>query len=682
MPAPELLRAPGPVRPRPGGGSGALGAVPGGARRRREGVTRNQARWFLPVAPRAAICIPDETCSKSEGRLALAFFFIVPPLDSTSRALAGALFGQPRPGAPHGSTSGELRADSGLTSLWVQGGGPRPQRKGRAEASRGRSAPGKASCSAPAPRRQRPAAARPPRAFRRPAPPPRSACRAPEPLVPVTGPRGRPGLAACPRGPHGLRGRRAEAAAAGPGRCLPVPGPRPAAAALTPPVPGMEGEGWGPPSPADGACTTFSMKTRFGLTARLEPAAAEEGTVLRGFQPLRGSPDGRAEEPREGSGGDGSEKPGVPAGPMAGSRPEPPPEAPELGQRSPRRLGSAQSSPAESDGDDKDAILVQGTLVHTTSDTESDCEGKDLDSDGTHDSECGLHNAALSAGASDGNSGTQEESEDSEGCNHSDDTADRDETELHPPISKWLPKELDGFLEHDSNGKARMLMDEHLSRLLARGECPPELPDEEQRPSADNTSLHKAVLAEKTFQLPAFFSGLRVRKKGLGTEDGETVTEIKPRENDLALLKLRQPVKKSSITSGLTTKKKSAEPKASPTFLEQLSHLLKIDVSKNDDRTEDSGEGFGETEDSDEAQENKDPGKIEPQFPSEDIKPNPALDVVKALFTRPPKKETTADPSELEALKRKMRNEKESLKAVFERSKSRPGDGPSDKSVG
>ena len=110
---------------------------------------------------------------------------------------------------------------------------------------------------------------------------------------------------------------------------------------------------------------------------------------------------------------------------------------------------------------------------------------------------------------------------------------------------------------------------------------------------------------------------------------------------------------------------------------------MNIDVSKNDERTQDSGAGFGETEDSDEGPENKASGQTEPLFPSEEIKSSPAesaLDVFKALFTRPPKKETTADPSELEAIKRKMRNEKESLKAVFERSKSKPGDGPSDKS--
>lgn len=440
--------------------------------------------------------------------------------------------------------------------------------------------------------------------------------------------------------------------------------------------------------------TTFSVKTLLGFTAKFESTARKAETVLKAFQPLRTHINTHANTWYERNDNDCNEdsenhhstnSTSGQADPMSGRQTDLELELAEQNELLLHHLRFVQTSLSESDNDDKDAILVQGTLVHTTSDTESDTESKDLDTDENNTDESSLNNAALSAEALDDNNQNKDESE-SEGCSNSDDTVDTDDTELHPPASKRLPKELDGILEHDSNGKDKMLMDEQFSRLLATGECPQELPDEEQRTSADdNTLLQKTALAEKTFQLPTFFSGLRVRKKGLTTEDGETVTEIKPRENDLALLKLRQPVKKSSITSGLTTKKKSAEPKASPTFLEQLSHLLNIDVSKNEDRTEDSGEGSGETEDSDEAQENKASGKTEPRFPSEEIKSSPAesaLDVFKALFTRPPKKETTADTSELEAIKRKMRNEKESLKAVFERSKSKPGDGPADKSVG
>ncbi|KAF1669810.1 Formin, partial [Pygoscelis papua] len=437
--------------------------------------------------------------------------------------------------------------------------------------------------------------------------------------------------------------------------------------------------------------TTFSVKTLFGFTTTFESTASKEETVLKAFQPLHTNINTHAHTWHERNDNDcsndsenqhGMNSTSGQADPMSGRQTDLELELAEQNELLLHHLRFVQTSLSESDNDDKDAILVQGTLVHTTSDTESDTESKDLDTDENNTSESGLNNAALSPEALDDNNQNKEESE-SEGHSNSDDTMDTDDIELHPPISKWLPKELDGILEHDSSGKDKMLMDEQFSHLLATGECPQELPDEEQRPSADNTSLQKTALAEKTFQLPAFFSGLRVRKRGLTTEDGEIVTEIKPRENDLALLKLRQPVKKSSITSGLTTKKKSAEPKASPTFLEQLSHLLNIDVSKNEDRIEDSGEGSGETEDSDEPQEKKASGKTEPRFPSEEIKSSPAesaLDVFKALFTRPPKKETTADTSELEAIKRKMRNEKESLKAVFERSKSKPGDGPSDKS--
>ncbi|KFP90233.1 Formin, partial [Apaloderma vittatum] len=436
--------------------------------------------------------------------------------------------------------------------------------------------------------------------------------------------------------------------------------------------------------------TTFSVKTLLGFTTKFESTGYKEETVLKAFQPLHTDINTYADtwnERNDNGCNDNSENQhsvnstSGQADPMSHRQTDMELELAEQNELLLHHLRFVQTSLSESDNDDKDALLVQGTLVHTTSDTESDTESKDLDTDENNTSESGLNNAALSAGAL-GDNQNKEESE-SERHSNSDDTVDTDDIELHSPIFKKFPKELDGVLEYDSDGKDKILMDEQFSRLLAAGECPQELPPEEQRPSADNTLLQKSALAEKTFQLPAFFSGLRVRKKGLTAEDGEMVTEIKPKENDLALLKLRQPVKKSSITSGLTTKKKSVEHKASPTFLEQLSHLLNIDVSKNEDRTEDSGEGSGETEDSDEAQDNKASGKTEPRFSSEEIKVSPAesaLDAFKALFTRPPKKETTADPSELEAIKRKMRNEKESLKAVFERSKSKPGDGSSDKS--
>ncbi|XP_009688250.2 formin-1 isoform X3 [Struthio camelus] len=436
--------------------------------------------------------------------------------------------------------------------------------------------------------------------------------------------------------------------------------------------------------------TTFSLRTRLGFTTKLESTSKEE-TVLKAFHPLLTSINAHADNQYERNDNDSDDdsenqhrvsSTSGQAEPMLCSQTDLELELAEQNALLGQHLRFVQTSLSESDNDDKDAILVRGTLVHTTSDTESDSESKDLGTDENKTVKSVLNNAAFSAEALDNNNQNMEESE-SEGYSDTDDTVNSNEIELRPPLSEQLPAGLGSILEHDSKGKDKMLMDEHLSHLLAIGKSPQELSDEEQRPSANNTSLQKTALTEKTFQLPAFFSGLRVRKKGVTAEDGETVTEIKPKEDDLALLKLRQPVKKSSITSGLTTKKKSAELKTTPTFLEQLSHLLNIDVSKNEEKAEDSGEGSGETEDSDEAQENKASGKTEPHFPSEEIKSSPAesaLDVFKALFSRPPKKETTADPSELEAIKRKMRNEKESLKAVFERSKSKPGDGPTDKS--
>ncbi|XP_074921588.1 formin-like isoform X2 [Chelonoidis abingdonii] len=344
-------------------------------------------------------------------------------------------------------------------------------------------------------------------------------------------------------------------------------------------------------------------------------------------------------------------------------------------------LESVQSPLSECDRDDKDAIFVQSTLTYTTSDTVLDNESTDLDSDEDETNKSVLNIVALSAESLENNNQAKEELE-SEGSSESNATVERDETESTSSISQQLPTELNGDLECSSATEDKMLTDEHGIGPPSLGENPQEPTSGEEQGSSENgsnnTSSPRSAIGQKTSQLPAFFSGLRVRKKGLAAEDGETIKEIKPKDSDLALLKLKQPVKKSNMTSDLLTKKKPTEPKTSPTFLEQLSQLF---VPKNEDKAENSGEETSETETSDEGQESKAADRIETLSPAEETKPSPpesALDAFKALFTRPPKKEMTVDTSELEAIKRKMRNEKESLKAVFERSKSKSVNGASD----
>ncbi|XP_050810739.1 formin-1 isoform X2 [Gopherus flavomarginatus] len=433
--------------------------------------------------------------------------------------------------------------------------------------------------------------------------------------------------------------------------------------------------------------TTFSMKALFGFTTKLEPATLKKEAVLKAFRTF--DADTNTQAANQDKGGGGHDDPEVyhvlpkiqQADPEASGQADLNMELAEQNEPSLPPLESVQSPLSECDRDDKDAIFVQSTLTYTTSDTVLDNESTDLDSDEDETNKSVLNIVALSSESLENNNQAKEELE-SEGSSESNATVERDETESTSSISQQLPTELNGDLECSSATEDKMLTDEHCTGPPSLGENPQEpMSGEEQGSSengSNNTSSPKSAIGQKTSQLPAFFSGLRVRKKGLAAEDGETIREIKPKDSDLALLKLKQPVKKSNITSDVLTKKKPAEPKTSPTFLEQLSQLF---VPKNEDKAENSGEETSETDSSDEGQESKATDRTETLSPAEETKSSPpesALDAFKALFTRPPKKEMTVDTSELEAIKRKMRNEKELLKAVFERSKSKSVDGASD----
>ncbi|XP_070612608.1 formin-1 [Erythrolamprus reginae] len=307
--------------------------------------------------------------------------------------------------------------------------------------------------------------------------------------------------------------------------------------------------------------------------------------------------------------------------------------------------------------DDKDSILVQGTLAHTTSDTELDNEATDLEAHGNITNYPVL-SCAVSLEDNDQNK------EDTELYTEMGSAIAGDNTEPILPSCKWPSKETgDTIPEVYSNTKVRTPIEENISSIATAKDI--QEAEEEQESLSSNCSTDsptKPASSEKSFQLPAFFSGLRVRKKGLTADPEETLTEIKQKDSDLAMLKLRQPVKKSNLAPETITKKKISEPKGSPTFLEQLSQLLapKPEEKSIDEVVPASGE----------VQERK---SYERTDPCEEMKPSPAesaLDAFKALFTRPPKKETTADTSELEAIKRKMKHEKESLMAIFEKPKS------------
>ncbi|XP_061036534.1 formin-1 isoform X2 [Eubalaena glacialis] len=433
---------------------------------------------------------------------------------------------------------------------------------------------------------------------------------------------------------------------------------------------------------AQSILTKFSMKSLFGFASKLESVQPEEeDAVLKAFRSLVVDPTPQLEEPSSGLdppeaeaqvppdlGNDGKATRVETETGLEGSRGEA-----EAGISLPGQelLPLAALSVCRDN-----VILVHGTLVNTTSDSDSD--------DGGQEPEEGSNtNGPKSPGGVLSEPSEQPQEKPGDGRENTA-TGERGDAEPSGEGPQRTLQEINCKLEPDDGG----LQTEHSPGQRQAGEegskVLPVVTDQNSSAGVtENTSSKKEVPGEKSFQLPAFFSGLRVLKKGAPAEVGETITEIKPKDGDLALLKLTQPVQRSLAQAGPQTVKmgeKTNDPKAAPTLLEQLSQLLNIDVPKAESKAEDPEQPRGEEMGGSTPQESQS-GPGEAQTQGGEVKPKPpetALEAFKALFIRPPKKETTADTSELEALKRKMRHEKESLRAVFERSRSRPADGPSD----
>ncbi|XP_066133321.1 formin-1 isoform X3 [Saccopteryx bilineata] len=429
------------------------------------------------------------------------------------------------------------------------------------------------------------------------------------------------------------------------------------------------------PEVAQSILSKFSMKSLFGFTSKLDSLKPEEeDVVLKAFHSVVDDPssgsnqqeaeaqvpldlgnDGKTARVGTETESEGSQRKAETGIPLPG---------PEL-----------LPLPALSTGGD-DAILVHGTLVNTTSDSDSDDGGQEPE-EGSNTNGPKSPGVVLSKPSEE----PEEKAGDGGGKGA---TRERADAELGAEAPPGVPPEFcsqpgpgDGCLQTEHNPSQGQAGEEGFQVL-------PAATDQNLSVGVpENTSSKKEGPGEKAFQLPAFFSGLRVLKKGAPAEGGETITEIKPRDGDLALLKLTQPVQKSLAQAGpqaQRTGEKSSDLKATPTLLEQLSQLLSIDMPRADLKAEDPETPRGEEMGCSADQESQSGPRQAPNHGGE-VKPKPpetALEAFKALFIRPPKKGTTADISELEALKRKMRHEKESLRAVFERSKSRPADGPSD----
>lgn len=435
---------------------------------------------------------------------------------------------------------------------------------------------------------------------------------------------------------------------------------------------------------AQSILSKFSMKSLFGFTSKLESVAPEEeDAVLKAFRSLVVDPTPQPDEPRDGSDPQEAEAQVPPDLGKDGKAPKVETETETESEGSQRKTEAGIALPARElvpltalSASTDDVLLVRGTLVNTTSDSDSDDGGQDPEEGGNTN---GPKSPSVVL------STPSEEPKDKPGdCKENIATRGAEDAELSAEGPQGAPPEISSKPEPGNGG----LQTEHSSSQGQAGEegslALPVVTDQNLSGGiTKSTSSKKEVPGEKSFQLPAFFSGLRVLKKGAPAEGGETITEIKPKDGDLALLKLTQPVQKSlaqTVPQRVKTGEKTSDLKATPTLLEQLSQLLSIDMPRAELKAEDPEPPRGEDMGCSAAQESQS-GPGQTQTPSGEVKPKSsetALEAFKALFIRPPKKGTTANTPELEALKRKMRHEKESLRAMFEPSKSRPVDGPSD----
>ncbi|XP_066464600.1 formin-1 isoform X3 [Eleutherodactylus coqui] len=306
-------------------------------------------------------------------------------------------------------------------------------------------------------------------------------------------------------------------------------------------------------------------------------------------------------------------------------------EALKLSEDAKSEMNSTSDTATGETDCDQDGMLVHGTLVHISSDSESDGEGSEQDicqkitktsvSKLLSDSQVSLNNGP----------------------------------KQNPELQKT-----EGTVILEGEGQPELDLNRSENAEIAMDEkC---ITDENIGESSESslTPAHATdTPGDKSFQLPAIFSGFRVHKKGVNADDSETVT-VKQGDSDLAMLKLSQPVQKSKLSNVAPVRKKEArspvEPKASSKFMEQLSQLLNFDSPKQEDKEEDS------------IPDQTNDGSQDTRVAEE--KPESALEAFKSFFTGASKKTPQLDSLDLEAVKRRQKTEKESLKSIFEKSKA------------
>lgn len=178
-----------------------------------------------------------------------------------------------------------------------------------------------------------------------------------------------------------------------------------------------------------------------------------------------------------------------------------------------------------------------------------------------------------------------------------------------------------------------------------------------------------------SFQMPALFSGLRVLKKGVTGEDRDTMSEIKQREKDaeLALLSLKKSVNKTKLfpdqkvaspTKKHTETKSVTESKS--TVMRQLFNQDNHNVTNNSDKQQ-----GGESENGEEVVGETTPGP-ETHTPEKKKTSDLAYETFKSIFGPKSVKKEKTEEVDLDAVKKKIKNDKENLRSIFERVSKSP----------
>ncbi|XP_016144908.1 formin-like [Sinocyclocheilus grahami] len=188
-----------------------------------------------------------------------------------------------------------------------------------------------------------------------------------------------------------------------------------------------------------------------------------------------------------------------------------------------------------------------------------------------------------------------------------------------------------------------------LSETLSGSERMPDALSPPPKDSKLDSSLAKS--SGDRHQLPALFSGLRVLKKGAVGDERETLSEIKPRDADRALLSLKQHVNKTKLqqnTSTGVTKKKN-EPRRLSEITGLLQKASSAEVKQNEDKSDAADPSAGKTV------------------------TDTSFDALKSkLFSSKPAKKDPVDAAlDLDAVRRKKKSDKELLRSIFERQLSK-----------